>query len=126
VLFAVDDWNALYWVTGYHEWSGMRKTNILPSQLRLANAVKSLLDGPCPAGGVAVAATTQGASISNRIVVPRPKHTLMEVRIQGYYYQSPCAAAGGIAVAGTTQGASISNRILVHRPKHTLLEVRDG
>ena len=31
VLFAVDDWNALYWVTTYNEWDGMRKRNLLPT-----------------------------------------------------------------------------------------------
>lgn len=40
MLFVVDDWNALYWVTGYHEWFNLKRVNVLPTQLRLANAVK--------------------------------------------------------------------------------------
>jgi hypothetical protein len=40
VLFVVDNWNALYWVTGYNEWFKLKCVNILPTQLRLANAVK--------------------------------------------------------------------------------------
>ena len=43
VLFAVDDWNALYWRSGYHEWGGkdgLRRRNILPIELRFAVAVR--------------------------------------------------------------------------------------
>ena len=43
VLFAVDDWNALYWRSGYHEWGGkdgLRRRNILPIELRFAMAVR--------------------------------------------------------------------------------------
>lgn len=73
VLFVVDEWNALYWPTGYFEWQSVhKKYNVLPIELRLCMAVRSLIEGPPPANGSVLVATTRSKGISSKILMPRP------------------------------------------------------
>lgn len=68
---------------------------------------------------------TQGASTSNRILVPRPKHTLMEARtaLGRSRHSVLCRFDTSIGHDGVA-GAGISNRAVVLCAKQTLLDVR--
>ena len=87
-MLAVDDWNALYWRTAYHEWlSNKHRKRVDGGEVRLVAALRELLEGPPPprcGDGVApcvrlLAATSRGSSISESLRVPRPQRSLYPV-----------------------------------------------
>ena len=88
-MIAVDDWNALYWRTSYHEWlNNKKRVRIDAGQVRLVAAVRQLLEGPelppfdegVPAGCRILAAVTRGSSISESLAVPYPPGSMWKVR----------------------------------------------
>ena len=50
------------------------------AEVGLRGCRRSLLEGPAPANGAVVAATTQGVGISTQLLIPRPKGSLVQVR----------------------------------------------
>ena len=88
VMIAVDDWNALYWRTGYHEWmNNKHRKRVDAAEVRLVAALRRLMEGPPPPPsdeGVApcvrlMAAMSRGSSISESLHVPRPRDSVYEV-----------------------------------------------
>ena len=92
-MIAVDDWNALYWHTAYHEWlNNKHRKRVDAGDVRLVAALRGLMEGPPPPprsdDGVApclrlLAATSRGSSISESIRVPRPQGSLRTVSLMG-------------------------------------------
>eukprot|EP00208_Stichococcus_sp_RCC1054_P007658 CAMPEP_0206139160 /NCGR_PEP_ID=MMETSP1473-20131121/4879_1 /ASSEMBLY_ACC=CAM_ASM_001109 /TAXON_ID=1461547 /ORGANISM="Stichococcus sp, Strain RCC1054" /LENGTH=486 /DNA_ID=CAMNT_0053532819 /DNA_START=163 /DNA_END=1620 /DNA_ORIENTATION=- len=79
-LFVVDDWNALYWPTMYFESpTRTNQRNVLPIELRLAVAVRNLMEGEAAANGATLVAMTRDKGISSRLVIPRPQHSTLKV-----------------------------------------------
>ncbi len=69
MLFLVDDGNAMCWPTGYAEWGGdkgLRERPILPIELRLAMAIRSLLDDTADAREPVLHSNLQHMAISAR------------------------------------------------------------
>jgi len=90
VMIAVDDWNALYWRTAYHEWlNNKHRKRVEADDVRLVAALRGIMEGPPPPpsdDGVEpclrlLAATSRGSSISESLRVPRPQSSLRTVRM---------------------------------------------
>ncbi len=48
-MIAVDDWNALYWRTAYHEWlNNKHRRRVDAADVRLVAALRRLMEGPPP------------------------------------------------------------------------------
>eukprot|EP00887_Chlorella_sp_A99_P004908 scaffold4.g4908.t1 len=103
VLLAVDDYNALFAPTGYHEsMHSFYRRPIAPDELRLARAFR-LLEQPRPARGATLAAPTLGQSLSDKIHIPRPKgsrfpvprYDLSEVAATAEYLRATRSVGGG-------------------------------
>ena len=108
VMIAVDDWNALYWRTAYHEWlNNKHRKRVDADDVRLVAALRALMEGPPPppsADGVApclrlLGATSRGSSISESLRVPRPQGSLRMVRM--------CLKAS-VLVQSNTSGFGVS------------------
>jgi len=79
VVFALDDYNALYSHTGYYEAVSFKKRRmIMPNELRLANALRVLEQEPVT-NGVSIVAPSYSCSISPRLRIPYHKGSLFEI-----------------------------------------------
>jgi hypothetical protein len=104
-LVVVDDYNALYNRTTYHEpMHAFHRRPIAPSELRLAAAFRVLEANPNPkrggggGSGVAVVAPTFGAGVSPALRIPRGRAATL--RVPRYALPELAVAAAALAEAG--------------------------
>ena len=115
-MIAVDDWNALYWRTGYHEWlNNKHRKRVDAGDVRLVAALRGLMEGPPPPpsdSGVApclrlLAATSRGSSISESLRVLRPQGSLRTVSTLSTRQDcSSCCRFSAWRTAPVPEGAS--------------------
>jgi small subunit ribosomal protein S29 len=105
-LVAIDDYNALYWRTGYHEpMHAHYRRPIAPCELPLAAGLRVLAAPPAPgAGGVAVAALSYSGGVSPALRLPRAPGS-RTLRVPRYALSEVAAAAAALAAGGAVEGA---------------------
>jgi hypothetical protein len=112
-LIAVDDYNALYWQTGYYEAvHNFHRRQLAPDELRLVRAFR-VLEQEAPANGVAVAAPTMGQTISPRLRLPLPKGSRMT--FPRYNLQDVAAAADYFADEVMGSGYPVPDELTLRR-----------
>lgn len=112
-LIAVDDYNALYWQTGYFESvHNFHRRQLAPDELRLVRAFR-VLEQAAPANGVAVAAPSMGQTISPRLRLPLPKGSRMAV--PRYDLQDVAAAADYFAGEVMGSGYPAADELALRR-----------
>jgi small subunit ribosomal protein S29 len=105
-LVAIDDYNALYWRTGYHEpMHAHYRRPISPCELPLAAGLRVLAAPPAPgAGGVAVVAPSYSGGVSPALRLPRAPGA-RALRVPRYALGEVAAAAAALAAGGAIEGA---------------------
>ncbi|CAG9464566.1 unnamed protein product [Pedinophyceae sp. YPF-701] len=79
VLIAIDNYSALYFLTGFGEWTSIKaRRPIAPHELRLGQAMR-LLEGKPPKRGAVVAATHKGGRVTPKLNIPHPQRSRVEV-----------------------------------------------
>jgi hypothetical protein len=109
-MVAVDDYNALYDVSWYHEAvHSFHRRRIHCNELRLAKGFR-VLEAP-PSGNnskcMVVAAPTAGASFSPRLAVPAPVGSRLQVPRYGLTEvagAAQCYSAAGLVAGGSPEG----------------------